>query len=42
MEVGKTGDIKIVNTTSWAKKFARQNNLKVVRMDTWADNTKII
>ena len=27
---------------NWAKQFARQNNLKFVRMDTWADNEKII
>lgn len=27
---------------SWAKQFALQNNLKFVRMDTWADNKKII
>ena len=26
----------------WAKLFARRNNLKFVRMDTWADNEKII
>ena len=27
---------------NWAKQFAQQNNLKFVRMDTWADNIKII
>ena len=27
---------------TWAKQFARQKNLKFVRMDTWADNEKII
>lgn len=26
----------------WAKQYALQNNLKYVRMDTWADNAKII
>ncbi len=30
---------KILN---WAKQLAGQNNLKFVRMDTWADNKKII
>jgi len=30
---------KVLN---WAKQFAQQNNLKFVRMDTWADNIKII
>lgn len=26
----------------WAKKVAQENNLKYIRMDTWADNEKII
>ena len=26
----------------WAIKFAQRNNLKFIRMDTWADNKKII
>ncbi|WP_310395667.1 GNAT family N-acetyltransferase [Hymenobacter sp.] len=26
----------------WAKRFARRNNLKYIRMDTWADNEKLI
>jgi len=30
---------KVLN---WAEQFAQQNNLKFVRMDTWADNIKII
>lgn len=30
---------KVLN---WAKQFSKQNNLKFVRMDTWADNKKII
>jgi len=27
---------------NWAKQFTEENNLKFVRMDTWADNKKII
>jgi len=27
---------------TWAQKFARSNNLDFIRMDTWADNQKII
>src|SRR5678816_2431229 len=30
---------KILN---WVKNFARQKNLKFIRMDTWADNEKLI
>lgn len=30
---------KVLN---WAKQFSLQNNLKFIRMDTWADNKKII
>ena len=30
---------KILN---WVKDFARQKNLKFIRMDTWADNEKLI
>jgi ribosomal protein S18 acetylase RimI-like enzyme len=28
--------------TDWAKTFARSNNLRFVRMDTWGDNQKLI
>ncbi len=30
---------KVLN---WAKQFAKENNLKFIRMDTWAENEKII
>lgn len=30
---------KVLN---WAIQFAQQNNLKFVRMDTWADNENLI
>jgi ribosomal protein S18 acetylase RimI-like enzyme len=36
------GQKQFQNVLNWAKNFARQNNLKFVRMDTWADNHKII
>lgn len=30
---------KVLN---WAKQYVRQNNLQYIRMDTWADNARII
>jgi ribosomal protein S18 acetylase RimI-like enzyme len=30
------------NVFKWAKGFAKERNLKYIRMDTWADNVKII
>lgn len=30
---------KVLN---WAKRYALENNLKYIRMDTWADNSKLI
>jgi ribosomal protein S18 acetylase RimI-like enzyme len=36
------GQRQFEKVLNWAKDFARQNNLKFVRMDTWADNLKII
>jgi len=36
------GQKQFQKVLNWAKQFARQNNLKFVRMDTWADNKKII
>jgi len=36
------GQKQFQNVLNWVKQFARQNNLKFVRMDTWADNLKII
>ena len=36
------GQKQFKNVLNWAKQFARQNNLKFIRMDTWADNEKII
>lgn len=36
------GQRQFENVLNWAKSFARQKNLKFVRMDTWADNEKII
>jgi ribosomal protein S18 acetylase RimI-like enzyme len=36
------GQKQFEKVLNWAKHFARQNNLKFVRMDTWADNAKII
>ncbi len=36
------GQKQFEKVLNWAKQFARQNNLKFIRMDTWADNEKII
>ena len=36
------GQKQFEKVLNWAKQFARQNALKFVRMDTWADNKKII
>ena len=36
------GQRQFEKVLNWAKHFARQNNLRFVRMDTWADNEKII
>ena len=36
------GQKQFQKVLNWAKQFAQQNNLKFVRMDTWADNEKII
>jgi ribosomal protein S18 acetylase RimI-like enzyme len=36
------GQRQFERVLGWAKQFARQKNLKFVRMDTWADNEKII
>jgi len=36
------GQRQFQKVLNWVKQFARQNNLKFVRMDTWADNHKII
>jgi ribosomal protein S18 acetylase RimI-like enzyme len=36
------GQRQFEKVLNWAKHFAQQNHLKFVRMDTWADNEKII
>lgn len=36
------GQRQFKHILNWAKSFASQNNLIFVRMDTWADNLKII
>jgi len=36
------GQKQFQKVLDWAKQFARQNDLKFVRMDTWAENLKII
>jgi len=36
------GQRQFEKVLNWAKHFAPQKNLKFVRMDTWADNKKII
>lgn len=36
------GQRQFQKVLDWAKQSARQNNLKFVRMDTWANNPKII
>jgi ribosomal protein S18 acetylase RimI-like enzyme len=32
----------VQNITDWAMEFARTNKLQFVRMDTWADNEKLV
>ena len=36
------GQKQFQKVLNWAKQFAQANNLRYVRMDTWADNAKII
>ena len=36
------GQKQFEKVLKWAKQFAEANKLKFVRMDTWADNSKII
>ncbi len=36
------GQKQFKKVLNWAKQFTEENNLKFVRMDTWADNKKII
>jgi ribosomal protein S18 acetylase RimI-like enzyme len=36
------GQKQFQKVLNWAKKLAYRNNLRFVRMDTWADNQKII
>lgn len=36
------GQKQFEKVLNWSKQCARQKNLKFVRMDTWADNYKII
>jgi ribosomal protein S18 acetylase RimI-like enzyme len=36
------GQKQFQRVLDWAKQFAQSRNLKCVRMDTWADNLKII
>ena len=36
------GQRQFEKVLNWAKEFAKQNNQKFVRMDTWAENSKII
>jgi ribosomal protein S18 acetylase RimI-like enzyme len=36
------GQRQFEKVLNWAKRFGRQKNLKFIRMDTWADNEKII
>ncbi|WP_308993730.1 GNAT family N-acetyltransferase [Mariniflexile litorale] len=36
------GQKQFEKVMNWAIKYARQHNLKFIRMDTWADNGKII
>ena len=36
------GQKQFEKVLNWARQFAKQKNLKYVRMDTWADNSKII
>ena len=39
---GCKGQKQFQKVLNWATQFARQNNVEFVRMDTWADNFKII
>jgi ribosomal protein S18 acetylase RimI-like enzyme len=39
---GFKGQKQFEKVLTWAVQFARQNNLQFIRMDTWADNEKII
>lgn len=36
------GQRQFEKVLNWAKQFVRQHGLKYVRMDTWADNSRII
>ncbi len=36
------GQKQFQKVVSWAKQFARTKKLRLLRMDTWADNTRII
>lgn len=36
------GQKQFEKVLNWARQFARQNNKRYIRMDTWADNAKII
>lgn len=36
------GQRQFEKVLNWARQFASQRNLKYIRMDTWADNEKII
>lgn len=36
------GQKQFQRVLDWAQQFSRQNNFKFIRMDTWADNFKII
>lgn len=37
-----TGSKAFEKVFSWAVRFAKENGLRYIRMDTWADNSKII
>jgi ribosomal protein S18 acetylase RimI-like enzyme len=36
------GQKQFQKVLNWSKQFAQRNNLKFIRMDTWAENQKII
>ncbi len=36
------GQKQLGKVLKWAKQFAKTNNLRYVRMDTWANNSKLI
>ena len=36
------GQRQFEKVLNWAREFALQNHLRFIRMDTWADNSKII